>query len=252
MCTYQVWHCFQIDLRWHVLDIHIAPQQILSWFGLEIPCISRIIWAWIWKQNIIDGIIILKTGDVRVIFPPASAVEGVKSVLFVCVSVCPSVLFPPVLAIEGIKSVLVCYECISLSVIQHCDAWTQNLVWWLTLITGFPMLSRNQIPWFPMTFASFSHEQQATTMTNFNIDKTLQRPVIIYGWGGSESKVGGGASKILWCSKSGHRKKIKKPWVGLEKIPYQKISPLARHFLTTSITLSHELKTCTMCTFILQ
>ncbi len=68
--------------------------------------------------------------------------------------------------------------------------------------------------------------------------------------GGAESKVGG-ASKIFWGSKSRHRKKIKKPWVGVEKIPYQKSSPLAQNLLTTSITLSHELKICTMCTFVL-
>ena len=38
--------------------------------------------------------------------------------------------------------------------------------------SGFPMLSRNQIPWFSMTLAWFFHDWHATPMTNFNTDKT--------------------------------------------------------------------------------
>ena len=52
-------------------------------------------------------------------------------------------------------------------------------------------------------------------------------------------KSGGGRRKYFDVQRVGIEKKVK-PWVGIEKIPYQIF------FLTTSITLSHVLKTCTI------
>ncbi len=79
---------------------------------------------------------------------------------------------------------------------------------------------------------------------------TLRDRSLFMAGGGAESKVGG-RRKYFEVQRVGIEKNLRSHEWASKKNPFQKFSPLPRHLLKSSVTLSHELETCKMSTLFL-